>query len=443
MLGNTDFSQSVSGATIKIDARQWARYGYIILTLFFGGIIVWSVFAPLASAVIANGTIKVDTNRKKIQHLEGGQVKDILVRNGDHVRVGDVLIRLDETRAGASHGVVQSGYYAALAEQARLMAERDGHATIHFPDELASKVSDPKVADLIAVQRTLFHARRITLTGQNQILGKQVDQLNKKIEGLAAQQRSKEEQLASLKVDLDGLVKLSAQRMVEKTRLHNVEREISRLEGERVEHVSDIASVSANISEKELQMFQIRKDFNEEVVKDLRKVQAEVLDYLQRINASRHVLEQTEIRSPVEGTVVGAQIHTLGGVVGPGEVLLEIVPAGDLLVVEAQVRPEDIDRVSLGLSAGIKITAFNQSTAPELNGKLTYVSADAIEDAKRGYTYFTVKIEVPAKELARLQGKQIQPGMMANVFIRTGERTFLDYLLSPLLDSLRMAWREA
>ena len=420
----------------------WTRIGLLIIALTFGGTLIWSALAPIASAVVASGLVKVDSSRKKIQHPEGGIVREILIRDGAIVKAGDTLIRLDKTRADASHGVLQSGYDAALAYQSRLQAERDNLDTITFAPELLARRGDPKVAKLMDSQVTQFNARRASLTGQLSILQKHIVFLQRGIEGLTAQAKAKEEQLQSLKNEVNGYSEMLAQGMVEKTRIWNIEREISRLSGEKAEHVSEIAKSRASISEKELEMFQIRKSFREDVVEQLRKSQAEITDYSERLGAAQQTVEQTEIKSPVDGTVVDVKIHTAGGVVGPGEVMMEIVPANDRLVVEAKVRPEDIDRLRVGLDAGIKLAAFDQRVMDELNGRVTYISADAIEDAKLGAFYFLIKLEVPEKEIHRYQGKLIQPGMMAEVFVRTGERTFLNYLFHPLAQSFNAAWRE-
>jgi HlyD family type I secretion membrane fusion protein len=422
--------------------RRWTLAGYLILALTFGGFGLWSALAPLSSAVVAQGIVKVDTSRKRVQHLEGGIVKEILVRDGDRVRAGAVLIRLDETRAGASHGIVQAGYDTATAHQARLLAERDGRGEIAFPPELLKRADDPKIADIIRTQNELFRARRQSISGQLDILTQQVQHLEKQIQGLLAQQRAKEEQLASLRTELDGLSKLLAEGMVEKTKVRNIEREIAKLDGERGAHVSEIEAARASISEKELQKFQIRKRFQEEVAAELRKSQSEVFDYLERANATRHVLDNTEIRAPATGTVVDLRVHTPGGVVNPSEILMEIVPASDRLVVEGRVRPEDLDRVSVGMPAGVQLAAFNTRTTPELQGQVAYVSADAMQDDKTGTAFFLVRVDVPEAELRRLGDRQVQPGMVADVFIRTGERTFVEYLLKPITDSFNKAWRE-
>lgn len=431
-----------SAAGAERDIRRWTLVGVIIIAATLVIAVLWSTLAPIASAVIAPGLVKVDSSRKKVQHLEGGIVKEILVRDGDRVKAGQVLARLDRTRADASHGVLRAGFEAAMAQQARLVAERDGKGSVAFPEELLARRDDPKVAELMASQTTLFRARSQSLHGQLDILNKQIDMLRRGIEGLAGQQRSKEEQIKSLRNEIEGYSALYAQGMVEKNRIRGIERDIARLEGELAEHVADIAKSRTSISEKELEKLQIRKDFQEKVGEELRQVQAEINDSSERLGAAEHVLEQTELKSPVDGTVVDSRIHTAGGVVGPGEVLLEVVPINDRLIIEAKVRPEDLDRLRLGLPAGIKLAAFDQRTTPELNGELTYVSADIMEDPKLGASYFLIRVEVPEKELARLGGRRIQPGMPAEVYVRTGERSFLGYLLDPLLASFRKAWRE-
>ena len=422
--------------------QRWQRIGLIVLALTFGVALLWSWLVPLSSAVVAAGTVKVDSSRKRIQHQEGGVIKEILVRDGSRVKAGEVLIRLDETRAGASQGVLQAQYDAALVLQARLVAERDRGAAIDWPTEILARRNDPTVAEMIDGQESQFRARRASLVGQLSILDKQMAAKRSEIAGIAGQQAAKEAQLASLRTELDGLTDLLSKGMVEKTKYRNLEREISRIEGERAEHVSDIAAARSAVGERELQKFQIRKSFHEDVTEELRKVQTEIFDYRERMEAARFVLEQTELRAPVDGTVTDLRVHTEGGVVAPGELLLELVPADDRLIVEARVRPQDVDRVRVGLDAGIKLSAFDQRTLPELDGKVTYLSADAVEDPRTGQAYFLTRIEVPEAQLARLGGQRVVPGMMSEVFVRTGERSFVDYILHPIIASFDRAWRE-
>ena len=424
------------------DTRRWSRIGYAILAGTFGLSIVWSSLAPLSSAVVAQGSVKVDSSRKKIQHPEGGVVKAILVKDGSTVKAGDVLVRLDETKAGAAYGVVKGGREVALAAQARLEAERDERSSIVFPKALTSQANEPQIAEILRSQESVFSARRASRLGEVGILERQIGSLRSEIAGLQSQQRSKQEQAASVKAELDGLASLASQGMVEKTKIRTIERDLTRLLGERDELASKVASANTAISEKELKKFQVKKAFHEEVVAELKKVQAENFELIERESATRYTLEQTELRAPVDGTVTDLKIHTAGGVIGPGEVVMEVVPSSDRLIVEGKVLPPDIDRVALGQDVGVKLHAFNARTTPELKGKLSYVSADAVLDPRTEMSYFIVKVTVSADELKRLGEQKVQPGMQTDVFIITGERTFLGYLFQPLADSFNQAWRE-
>jgi HlyD family type I secretion membrane fusion protein len=432
----------VGEARAEREAKLWTRLGMALLAATVGAGLLWSVLAPLSSAVVGSGSLKVDSSRKKIQHGEGGIVKEILVQDGSAVKLGDVLVRLDETRAGAAHGVVTSGRDVALAAIARLQAERDEKPAIAFPPELLARAGTPQVDEILRAQKSIFDARRNARLGELNILEQQVGALRSEISGYESQQRSKEEQLASLKRDLEGLVDLDKVGMVEKTRLRATERDISRLTGERDELVSRGAGTRTAISEKELKKFQVRKAFQEDVAAELKKTQSDNFELIERESATKRTLELTELRAPVDGTVTELKIHTPGGSIGPGEVVLEIVPSADRLVVEVKVSTHDIDRVVVGQAAGIKVNAFNSRTAPELNGHVTYVAADAVVDPRTELAYFIVKLDVPATELARLGDNKVQPGMTADVFIRTGERTFFGYLMQPLTETFRKAWLE-
>lgn len=430
-------------ATAARQMRQVAITGLAVIALSFGGALAWSSLAPLSSAVVASGAVKVDSSRKKLQHPEGGVVQAILVQDGARVRQGDVLVRLDATRAGAAHGVVQAGQDLTLATNARLQAERDGLASIAFPAELLQRAQqDPQVMQTLRAQESLFIARRNARAGELSILDQQIQALRNEISGLSSQRTAKDEQLLSLDNDLKSLRELDASGMVEKTRLRAMERDAVRLRGERDELTSRMAGAQTAISEKELKKFQVRKAFQEDVAAELKAAQAERMELQERESATRRTLELTELRAPVDGTVTDLRVHTAGGVVAPGEVLMEIVPDADKLVIEAKVQPTDIDRVRTGQATGIKLHAFNQRATPELNGQVSYVSADTVTDARTELSYFLVRVEVSASEQQRLGEARVVPGMQADLFIRTGERTFLGYLIEPLKDSFNKAWRE-
>ena len=428
--------------SIPTKPRRTIIVGLSVVFLFIGSFVAWASLAPLAEAVVASGTIKVDSSRKQIQHLEGGIVKEILVRDGDEVRQGDVLLRLDETRAAASVAILRDGYDAAVAQEARLLAERDQADTIKFPGGLMSRAGDAKVASIMQSQSALWDARRSALQGEVQILEKQVRQLRDDIAGYEEQITAKNRELSFVRDELGSMRKLQEKGLTGKQRLLELEREAAKLEGERSELKSRISSAETEISRKELEIFQVGKSFRQGVVDELKQVQSEILDLRERLNAAEHVFGQTEVRAPVDGVVVGSGVHTIGGVVSPGATLLELVPANDELIVEARINPQDIDKVRPGLPAGILLTAFNQRNTPELAGEVRYVSADVLQDPQSETFYYVARIEVPEDEVLRLGDKPLQPGMMADVFVRTGERTMADYLLQPFRDSFRKAWLE-
>lgn len=426
------------------DVKRPAIIGISVALLFLGLFVLWAVLTPIASAVIASGVVKVDSSRKSIQHLEGGVVSEILVRDGDKVDEGQVLLRLDQTRASASMGVLQGSYFNALAQQARLSAERDNNSEITFPEELEDKAEEPNVAGILRTQRNLFIARKNSLDGQLNILGKQIVHLKEDIVGLEAQKQAKRRQINSLNGELESLLKLLERGMIDKTRVLTLQRELAEVEGEHGELTSKIAAAKTSIDEKELEQFQLNKRFQEEVATDLRQVESDLFDFSERLLAARHTYEHTEIRAPVSGVIVGKGVHTVGGVIAPGETILELVPSDDRLIVEAKVAPIDIDDVKLGLEAGVRFSAFNQRTTPELIGQLTYVSADILENQKSGELYYLARIEVNEIELSRLEStKVVQPGMPADVMIKTGERTLFDYMVEPLLANFRKALRES
>nr|WP_067292508.1 HlyD family type I secretion periplasmic adaptor subunit [Marinobacterium profundum] len=427
---------------VPVRPRATILFGLALVLFTLGGFGLWATLAPLAEAVVAGGTIKVDSSRKQIQHLEGGIVKDILVRDGDRVKQGEVLVRLDETRAAASVAILRDGYDATLAQEARLLAERDGLDSVIFPDSLTARVGDPKVDSILKSQVILWEARRSALEGEVNILKKQVAQLQQDISGYEAQANAKSRQLVFVGDELDSIRELQKKGLSGKKPVLELAREAAELEGDRAGLRSQMGATETEISRKELEVFQVGKSFRQNVVDELKKIQADINDYRERLNAAEHLYGQTEIRAPVDGVVVGSGVHTIGGVISPGQTLLQLVPVNDKLIVEARINPQDIDKVRTGLPAGIKLTAFNQRTTPELAGELRYVSADALQDPQSEMIYYVARIEVSRQEIKRLGEKPIQPGMAAEVFIRTGERTMADYLLQPLQDSFRRAWLE-
>ena len=443
-MSNTLFANAepLKRPTLPLNPRSAILFGFITITLIFGGLGTWAAMAPIASALIAPGVLTVDTSRKKIQHLEGGTIKALLVRDGDRVQGGDVLIRLDETQPRASLAILQSEYDSALALEARLLAERDNKHKITFAKDLLNRANEGKLAEILADQTKLFDVRRSARDGETSILQSRSVRLNENIEGLLAQQKAKQRQISLIEEETKGLRDLFQKGFTDRSRLMALERQSAELEGERGEHISAIASAKTNIAETELQIVQLQRDLQEKVVDELRKVRTQIFDLEERLGAALHVLEHIEIRAPVSGTVVQMSVHTVGGIIRSGETILEIVPADDKLIIEAQVQPLDIDNIAVGQEADIQLTAFKSWTTPILVGVVTYISADRMLDQRSGLPYYLARITVSDEEVERLEERELYPGMPAEVMIKTGERTALEYLAQPILDSMGRAWRE-
>ena len=424
----------VIDATVKV--------GLGILSVFFGGLILWGLLAPLSSAAVAPGVVIVDSNRKTVQHLEGGIIREIKVGNGDAVSAGQVLIRLDDAQAAATFNQIRGQLDALEALEARLVAERDGLSEIAFPDPLLARRADPQVAEILSGQQTIFAQRRLTLAGQTDILNQRVVQLEKEIDSRRAQIAAAKRQSLLIGEEIAGVNDLVKKGLERRSRLLALQRQQASLEGQRGEQLGLVARAEQQIGEAELQNISQKNTQMNAVVGELRDIQTQLGDMAERAASARDVLERREIVSPIDGTVVDMKFFTAGGVIGPGEPILDIVPENDELVIEAQVQPIDIDVVQTGLKAQVTLSAFKQRTTPTLDGQVIYVSADSLTDPRTGVPYFATRIEIPADEMDRLGGLELSPGMPAQVMIVTGERTAFQYLFDPLRESLQRAFRE-
>jgi HlyD family secretion protein len=422
--------------------RDRIRFGYAVIALVFGGLGIWSVTATLDGAVVAPGTVQVEASRKKVQHLEGGIVKEIRVRDGDAVVEGDVLIRLDDRAVGANLRLMQ-GQSAELAiKHYRLVAERDGADEFVLPHVVSARAGDRGLAEIISGQRALFDARRASRLLEIDVLRQQQVQLQAQLESLQKQEASKGKQIEFYEDELEGLRMLFSKGLTPKSRLLNLEREAERGRGELAALSAAMAGAETKLKETELAILRLDRTLREKVTEELRTVEAELNAFSDRLIGVEDQTQRTEIRAPRSGRVFNLAVHTPGGVIKPGETLMEIVPEDDTLVIGARVAPQDIDKVVTRAPATVRLSAFNQRTTPELTGEVQRVSADLIADAAGGQTYYQAIIEVPPREAERLQGLALLPGMPAEVLIRTGVRTPLTYLLKPLTDSFARAMRE-
>ena len=415
-------------------------FGVVVIALFFGGFGLWSAFAPLESAAIAQGVLSVSGKRKTVQHLEGGIVADILVTEGDTVAAGEALVVLDDTRARATVSDLEGKYRSAAALEARLEAERDDLPEIRYPEWL-HKAAAEAGGGLLATQNRIFEARARSLANRTSIYDQRIAQLREELIGLREEAKAQDRQLDLLVEESTALRGLVKKGLESKTRLLALERREAELAGRRARNRALGARVEQRVGETRLTIAELSNARLNEVVAELREVEERMSELREQLRAARDVLSRTRILAPVAGVVVDLRIFTRGGVIGRGQPLMDIVPVGEKLVIEAHVDPTDIDTVYPNLPAQVRLTAFSHLTTPMLSGTVLQVSADRLVNELTGMPYYQAEIALdPGQpELVELN---LQPGMPAEVMIVTGQRTAMDYLLKPILASLGRALRE-
>lgn len=421
------------------------RAGLLTLLLGAGGFLVWAGFAPLDQGITLPGVVNVDSKRKTVQHLRGGIVQEILVHDGDNVKSGQVILRLNNTQAKAQLGEVKSQYYSAKAMEDRLEAERIHAGTIKFSDELIQlKEAEPQVASSMMVQEQLFKTRRESLRSEISIFNENIAAQNAQIKGLESLAQSKSDQLKLVQEELGALRKLFGQGYVPRSRLFDLERAYADIQGTRSEDIGNVGRLKKSIGELRLRIVQRQQEFQKEVETQLSDLQRQSAALKERMIALQDEVVRTEIKAPNSGVVVGLNVHTVGGVIGPGEKILDIVPQDEQLVVEAQLMPNDITKVHAGLPTDIHFTAFNQKHTPIIEGKVISVSADRLTDPRTGMPYYISRVVVTQNGMKELREKKliVQPGMPADVVVRTGERTMLQYLVKPLTDRMSFSLKE-
>jgi HlyD family secretion protein len=413
--------------------------GAAVASFLAFGIGGWAATTELSGAIMAPGVLVVDSSVKKVQHPFGGVVAELRVRDGAAVAADAILIRLDETVSRANFSMVSKSIDELTARQARLKAEQLAKDSVAFPPELALR---SEVGGLIEEETRLFAMRRDARRGQSAQLRERIEQLREQANGMADQVRAKGREISLIAQELKGVRELWSKDLVPINRVTAVERDAARLEGEKGALVSGIAQVKGKITETELQIVQIDQDMRSEVGKELAEIRGKLGELAEKKITAQDQLQRTDIRAPQEGVVHQLSVHTVGGVIAPGEQLMLIVPGGENLAVEARIGQGDIDQVRIGNPAILRFSAFNQRTTPELNGEVSMVSADVAQDQKTGASFYTVRITPNAGELERLGALKLVPGMPVEGFIRTGERTVLSYLIKPLQDQLMKTWRE-
>lgn len=425
-------------------ARPTILIGFILMFVLFGIIGTWSALMPLAAGAIGPGRVMTESNRKEIQHLEGGIVKEILVKDGDVVKAGQVLVKMDATNAQARSDLVLGQYLAAKATEARLIAERDGKSSITFPDEyLKQEANNPKVKDALETQRRLFSTRRESLQGEIDVLNQKIAQSGEEIRGLKEQSAAASSQIALLNQEIATVSELIKTGNAVKPRLLALQRQQADLMGRRGESQAMASRASQTINESKISILNAKNEFLNKVVAELKETQVQLSTLEEQARASSDVARRVEVTAPIDGTVTGLNIHTIGGVVQPGQVLMSVVPSNDRLIVEAHVSPQDIDVVHPGLKAQVRLTAFKTRYLHPVEGKVTTVSADRFDDKATGESYFVARVEIPQSELAALGSDiKLSSGMPADVLIVTGTRTMLSYIVRPIRDSFGHAFHD-
>ena len=426
-----------------LSAEKGIRTGMIVVGVFVIGFLGWAAVAPLDSALVAQGVVVVETHRKTIQHLEGGIVNTIYVTDGQKVAAGQPLVQLDDTEAKASLDLVRGQADALAAQQARLEADRDNADKIAFPpDLLARRGSDPKVAEAIRGEQNTFDTHRATLAKQQDIYNQRISENKRIIAGLQSQQSSVEQQSQLIGQESDSVQQLYNKGLSTLPRLLQLKRQAADLGGQHGQVSEKIAQVNLDSGEDELQIVNLRNQFLNDVVKDLRDVQTKRFEALDRLHAAKDVVARLRLTAPVAGKVVGLAVHTKGAVIRPGDTVLEIVPINDQLDVEAHVRPEDADDVHIGMMAKVNLGAYKQRRLPMITGTVTTVSADRLTDQKTGQAYFNVEIAVDLAQLKDYPDVKLIPGMPVDVSLETGSRTALEYFIEPITAVFRHGMRE-
>jgi membrane fusion protein, type I secretion system len=416
--------------------------GLVVVLVVAGGFGGWASTVPISGALIAPGSVVVDSNVKKVQHPTGGVVGEVRVRDGDLVKTGDIVVRLDETVVKASLAIVVKTLNGLYARAARLEAEQQGRDRIVFPKALTERADDPDVRDVMASETKLFEVRVNGRTGQKAQLRERVTQLNEEIAGLKAQEVAKDREIELVQKELVGVRQLYDQHLVQLTRLTTLERDAARLAGERAQYVAARAQAKGKITETELQIIQVDKDMLAEVSKDLRETNDKIGEFVERKVTAEDQLRRIDIRAPQDGMVLQSTVHTVGGVITAGDAIMMIVPQADALSVEAKVNPQDIDKLQIGQKTLLRLSAFNQRTTPEISGVVTRVSADVTTDQRTGQSFYTIRVSMPPDEVKRLGDVKIIPGMPVEAFVQTGDRTMLSYLMKPLSDQFMRSFRE-
>lgn len=427
---------------VNTNSKLHTHIGWWIVIAGLGGFIAWATFAPLDKGVSMSGTVTVATSKKAIQHPTGGTVDAILVKEGDVVKAGDVLVRMNSVQAKVNAETVRIQYSTAQATEARLTAERDGKSVLAFSTELQEAKKDPRVADTMSLQQQLFSSRQAAIRSESGAFDENIAGLMLQRKGLEESREGKKQQLVFLKEQLDGIRDLSKDGYVARNRLLELERTYAQLNTAITEDTNSIGKSLSQISEIKLRKLQRMQEYQKEVRSQLSDIQREADGLANRLTGLDFDVNNALVKAPVDGIIVGMNIFTNGGVIAPGFRMMDVVPSDDPLIVEGQLPVHLIDKVHPNLKVELIFSAFNQNLTPHIPGIVTNVSADRLVDEKSGQPFYSVKAKVAPEGMKMISNLQIRPGMPVDLFVKTGERTMMNYLLKPIFDNLKMSMTE-
>lgn len=437
-------AHDVTPLEVNTDARSYARFGWLIVLLGVGGFFLWALFAPLDKGVPLSGTVAKESNRKTVQHLTGGTIQEILVKDGDVVKAGQVLVRMNAVNARAQYEMTDVQYLTARATEARLTAERDGKSVITFPDELLKRRNEPRVAELLTLQNQLLISRQSSIRSELGSMDESIAGLKSQITGLDDSRKSMAEQVSILKEQLGGMRDLAKDGYVARNRLLELERTNAQLSGAIAEDIGNIGRARSQVLEVSLRKSQRSQEYQKEVRTTLAESQQQAESLEAKRKANSFELNNIEVRAPVDGTVVNLSVFTQGGVVGSGARLMDIVPTNDPLIVEGMMPVNLIDKVHPGLKTEMMFVAFNTNRTPHIEGVVEQVAADRSVDEKTGAAFYKVRAKVTPKGAQMIAEHHLKviPGMPVELFVRTGERTMMNYLLKPVFDRAKSSMSE-
>ena len=426
----------------EIEARRLVRLGLLVIAALVVGAGIWMVITPLSGAAIAQGSIKVDMNRKTLQHQEGGIVKEILVRNGTRVEVGQTLLVINDVRVDANYDLLITQLDSELAKAARLSSESTLEDAVAYPEDLLTREEDVRVKELMRRENAVFATRRQMLDGQIKLLKEQIVESQREAAALRQQVEAEKRAVKWQQEELEANQQLADKGFMNKTKLLALQRGVAEYEARLGEHQAAFAQARQRSGDFELRIASLRNNYVKEAADELKDATAKMYDLRERLRPSLDASQRQRVVAPVAGDVVDLRITTVGAVVGPREPLLDIVPDNPELVVEARVRPEDITYVKVGGDADVRLSAFKQRVTPTVAGKVTYVSADSLTDTKSGATYYLANVKLTAESLQEAGDLKLQAGMPAEVFVKTPARTPLQYMLDPISGFLQRSFRE-